>query len=51
MSASIRTLTLVALAAVLCASLHAQQVPPALAAPPAGPPAIGSNGQKLIGMP
>jgi len=35
----------------LPSALIAQVVPPALEAPPAGPPQPGPNGQKLIGMP
>jgi hypothetical protein len=33
------------------APVFAQSVPPALESPPARPPQIGSNGEKLIGMP
>jgi hypothetical protein len=57
MSTSRRTLlhaaalTAALLAATLPSLLHAQVVPPALAAPPAGPPETGPNGEKLIGMP
>ena len=32
-------------------ALKAQSVPPALESPPAGPPRIGPNGEKLVGMP
>ena len=48
------TMTRVALGVVLsgvAAGVGAQTVPPALESPPAGPPATGSQGQKLIGMP
>ena len=48
---AIRSIVFLSLAAVLAAALHAQIVPPALAAPPARPPTTGSDGQKLIGMP
>jgi len=37
---------------LLCGgALAAQEVPPALKSPPAGPPQTGPNGEKLIGMP
>jgi hypothetical protein len=39
------------LSLALTVVLSAQSVPPALEAPPAGPPHTGPNGEKLIGMP
>jgi hypothetical protein len=42
---------LLALAVAIPSPLTAQTVPPALEAPPAGPPQTGPNGEKLIGMP
>jgi hypothetical protein len=32
-------------------ALRSQSVPPALESPPAGPPRMGPNGEKLVGMP
>lgn len=36
---------------LLSTAIAAQSVPPGLESPPAGPPKIGPNGKKLIGMP